>query len=342
MSQSNRSIVQAELQAIAERKSLLPAHRVEIRYQNALRQDESYRDMIFASLAMAIVAGSGFGHLAQVSSFGPSALLIVGSVGLMIRACPFEGTSEGFLGYLGSKGLGVLLFAVGLAVCLATCGLSGIVGLKASGIALCALLVSLGCSKVGFLQRTWPILLMIGTGLIGSRTHLSPIVAGHWSIPGTILGLLIGFMAMLTCSGDSEDRVPTLSLSSAAWLLWAIRISSWFDGAVLGSLLAVATLVGTVWLIRALGSRNSFAPVLILVILFHLGGSIAGASRLLEPVAPQIVLVVLEFCLLGMASYRQALASLERYPRATYRSTPQCVVPTLDHAWDHPIKIDAA
>jgi hypothetical protein len=128
------------------------------------------------------------------------------------------------------------------------------------------------------------------------------------------------------------------SMAGFGWLAWtsnALLAEPWsFAATAIGS-------IGLVGLDQAISSRSAFATVIVALVLIHFTGFTNPDSVHTKTIAPQLVALILEFCLIGMAGYRHSIAALSRYPLATYRSSPQCVVPAMDHAWDHPIKIDA-
>lgn len=107
-----------ERDALGKRKPLLPSDRGEARYQTALDQDRNYREMVFASIAIAAFAASGFGHSAAVVGPVRNALFCVGSVGFALRAIALRNSpysQEGGLtkGSLGRIVVGTILgFAV--------------------------------------------------------------------------------------------------------------------------------------------------------------------------------------------------------------------------------------
>jgi len=158
---------------------------------------------------------------------------------------------------------------------------------------------------------------------------------------GVVLGIVMAAVSVITNRREPFGIEPIVVLSSMAgqsWFvlsIWAVSKSAW------NPLIALAACLGLAILNSLLSSRSSFAPVVITVVFVHLSGCLASGEQLFRPVAPQVVVVILEFCLMGMASYRHAAALLAKYPLSTYRSSPQCLVPDLDHAWDHPVKIDA-
>jgi hypothetical protein len=109
------------------------------------------------------------------------------------------------------------------------------------------------------------------------------------------------------------------------------------DAPVLGAIAASAVIVTLdVFTIR----RRPFAAIVAAVAVIHLG-ALPPAANLLGPDLPlHLIAATLEFLLLVFAGFRHVQASLWRFPSATYRVAPLCIVPRLDRAWDHPVKIN--
>jgi hypothetical protein len=88
--------------------------------------------------------------------------------------------------------------------------------------------------------------------------------------------------------------------------------------------------------------RRHFAVIVAAVVLTHLC-ALPPSANLLQPALPlHLVTASLEMLLLTVAGFRFLLASLWQFPSATYRIAPLCIVPRLDRAWDHPVKINVA
>ena len=223
-----------ERSLVGTKKPLLPAHAGEARYQAALDNDRTYRELILAAFGLALIGSAVFGHLAATE--GP---------------------------------MRTVLFCI-----------------LASGFALRSTM----------------------------RRSPTPSVT-KWQ-PAIVFTSIAGFV----------------------WVIWLafIEFSSPWSG-----LIAVAGCAALAVMERSLSARVSFAPIVVALVFLHLSVFLGAVHLPSKSIIPQMIVLVLEFCLVGFAGYRHAIASLSRYPRSTYRSSPQCLVPALDHAWDHPIKIDA-
>lgn len=120
-------------------------------------------------------------------------------------------------------------------------------------------------------------------------------------------------------SASSSSAVPVL-LATAFFLLDGLSLVAPFFAATVAAALALQ-LGGLAWTglsYSALDSPGSQLPLL------------------LQPAA-----ALLGAALLAAAGLRHTRASLLQLPRSTYRIAPLCVVPRLDRAQDHPVKIDA-
>ena len=334
---------QLERRLISERKPMLPVHAGEARYQAALDGDRRYREMVLASFALALVAGSSFGQTAE--SIGPvrSALLCVAAAGFGLRAIalrfprPREASSL-------IEGPTPRLIAVAIV------GFGALGSMFGGTNGLFAFALVMGASAVVLASTVWPKLrtatylfcslgLVSGVGWLAGSTgsQFSPVQCGI----GVAIALLAGGISVFTNCPEASAIQPAMlltSLAAYAWVILTVRslsISAWAPA------YAVLACGGLALIERAISVRSSFAPIVVLLVLIHLSGFLNAGANSTKALAPQMIVLLLEFCLIGMAGYRHALASLARYPMATYRSSPQCLVPTLDHAWEHPLKIDA-
>jgi len=138
--------------------------------------------------------------------------------------------------------------------------------------------------------------------------------------------------------------------SLAARALTALSVAMWVyvvvppglpltprASAAAGTALAIAALQAVA------AKRASFVPAVVVVAAIHFTSAVspALAGRLAQHVWLQLAAVAVEFLLLVGAGYRYALAAVLRLPTATYRVAPLSVVPRIDRAWDHPVKISA-
>jgi len=333
---------QAEAQAVARRKPLLDAHRGEIRYHIALRSDQSYREMVLAAIILAFIAGTGFGHLAQFSSPVTTSLFITAVTGMILHACPLKGLDQGVWGWMNKLAPKMQALAIGVALTVASCSMSGLAGLKAGLLAVSGIVGFAFAGSIKPFTKMIPVTVLIIVMMICSRAHLAPFLGQGISATGLAVGFIAGIASWVAASGLRDEIASLQVWCGGAAIGWLVRVASLSLPTPIALGMITLLIPCTVILLRSLAFRGNFAPLLCAVIFIHLGTACFGNEKILEPVAPQILLVVLEFCLLGMASYRQAVAALERFPRSTYRSDPQCLSASLDHAWEHPVKIDAA
>jgi hypothetical protein len=118
-----------------------------------------------------------------------------------------------------------------------------------------------------------------------------------------------------------------------AFLVWRWPADAPMVGAILA---AAAVLIVDMLTIR----RRSFAVIAAAVFMVHLGALPPAANLLGRGLPLQIVAATVEFLLLSFAGFRYAQAALWKFPIATYRVAPLCIVPRLTRAWDHPVKIN--
>ncbi|MDR3688796.1 MAG: hypothetical protein P4L46_05395 [Fimbriimonas sp.] len=328
--------VQREALAVSQLKVPLPPHRGEVRYQASLDRDGAYRDRVLVTFAASLIGSSGLGHLALGYGALPAALFCFTVFGFAYRAlAPRTRRLESLGRDYESRTIlgGIALFGVlgcflsgtaGGDACLLTCLLAGIVFLVRR------------IAVLGLLAYLAGAIAMIAEIGMGSSSEGSLGIL----LPKFGVGAVLAAMAILSGLSDPFEDQPISVLSAMAGNLWIwIAVDKLL--AAPWSFIVVLAMASGLWILHAaLSRRVIFAPVFIAVMLVHLSGCLCTTRNLLDPVAPQVVIVLLEFCLLAMANYRHAQARLSSYPVSTYRSSPQCLVPTLDHAWDHPVKID--
>ena len=127
--------------------------------------------------------------------------------------------------------------------------------------------------------------------------------------------------------------VTRLAAIGYAFMVWRWPVDAPMVGAIAA---AVALLILDVLTSR----RRPFAAIAAAVFMVHLGALPPSANLLGLELPLQIVAATLEFLLLTLAGFRYVQASLWRFPSATYRIAPLCIVPRLNRAWDHPVKIN--
>ena len=118
-----------------------------------------------------------------------------------------------------------------------------------------------------------------------------------------------------------------------AYCVWRLPAETPMVGVIAAALVIVTLDVLT-------ARRRSFVVIVAAVAAVHLG-ALPPSADLLKPQLPlQFLAATLEFLLLTLAGLRFVQASLWRLPGATYRLAPLCIVPRLNRAWDHPVKIN--
>ena len=293
-------------------------------------------------MAIALFAGSGFGHLGSVTGPWMASLVCLTIAGFGIRMVVPRGFPDKTGTYFVKGSVNRLLIStiVGFGIlCSLLSGWTSI-GVLAlvGGQALIVILANID-AKFNRLAN------LIGSlALIYSCTHLASLggqILSGWSGFGLLIGAMLSGVCILENASQPDQIRSSLTLSSLATCSVVILSVAENVPTPFAAWVGVGSSLLVIAFQRVISKRSSFAPIFIVVVGTHLLSTAMKANNLLEPIAPQIIVVLLEFTLLGMASYRHSYALLSRYPRATYRSSPQCLVPGLDHAWEHPIKIDA-
>ncbi len=193
-----------------------------------------------------------------------------------------------------------------------------------AGLAAQQVEVSGGGARYRMIHLVWTILACIGAQ--GSSSALMWLAGGFvvtWVVI-TVVGKaepnVVRIWQRVACIGwiISFSFMPSASLPTAMAL------------AVIGLLLALVIRV-------ALRTQRRFVAVVLWWAVLH-----ALALRSSEgAVALHVALIVPGFLFLVIAVWRFGEASLVRWPRSIYRSSPLCLVPRLDQSRDHPLKIDA-
>ena len=324
-----------ERKLVATQKPLLPVHSGEARYQAALDSDSRYRDLILSGFALALFATSGLGEASQSAGPVRASFLCLAAAGLALRATAARNANGA------SNPRLVLLVIAGFAGI--GCVLGGAQGMLAIGIAVAVAGIGMLCVAAEPIKT-----LLIGLGgaaLIGNTVWslTNGDLASHplGVVAGVLLGVTFGARSLVAAGSLSADLRPTLILTSFAAYAWIVPSMqtllpwNWAVPAALGAcaLFAVAE--------RAVTVRSSFAPVIAAMMIIQLAGFVDSAPNQPKLIPIHLAIMLVQFGLLGMAGYRYTFAALSRLPIATYRSTPQCLVPSSDHAWDHPLRIDA-
>lgn len=118
---------------------------------------------------------------------------------------------------------------------------------------------------------------------------------------------------------------------------WIISLS-WASSTSVPAALALTIAGLMIFLVirMALRRQRQFVAVVLLWALLHALALRNGEGAL----ALHVALIVPGFFCLVIACWRFGEASLVRWPRSIYRSSPLCLVPRLDQSRDHPLKID--
>ena len=336
--------LQGERKMVSEKKPMLPVHAGESRYQLALDSDRNFREMILAAFALTLLAASGFGQSA--SSIGPVriAFISIGAAGFGLRIVALRFAAQG-VGTSLVDGPNSRLVAVVI------CGFGVLGSFLGGGSGFQAMGAVFVCTALILLVTHFNVLRSVfyslaGLGLIAFLTWSSGFSGGSFNSASAIITFAVSAVALgisfFSNWNQPSSMQPALIVTSFAAYGWIIfTVFSVLKAPWSGPIAILAIPLFAV-VERQITVRSAFAPIIVLLVLLHLSAFIDPNANQTRLIAPHLTALVLEFCLLGMAGYRHAIAALNRFPLATYRSSPQCLVPTLDHAWDHPVKIDAA
>ncbi len=132
--------------------------------------------------------------------------------------------------------------------------------------------------------------------------------------------------------------VGAVAITRLSGIGYAFLVWRWPTDAPIVGAICAATALLVVDLLTS--RRRPFAAIAAAVFMVHLGALPPSANLLGHGLSLQILAATLEFLLLTMAGFRYVQASLWKYPSATYRIAPLCIVPRLNRAWDHPVKIN--
>lgn len=338
------SFQQIERKMVSEKKVKLPVHAGESRYQLALDSDRNFREMILAAFAIALFAASGFGQAA--STMGPirTALLCMASAGFGLRIVALrfasQGVGTGLVDGPNTRLIGVVMGGFGVLGSF----LGGGYGLQAICGALAYTALTLIVTRKAGLRLV--IYFSVGIGLTGLLTWIIGFSGSGPDLLSASMALSICAFAMavsfLSNWNQATAMQPAMVLTSFASYGWIVLTAFTVVHSVWAGPVALVAIMLFAVIERLISDRATFAPIIVLLVGLHLSAFFTNEVSPTRLIAPHLTALIFEFCLLGMAGYRHAIAALNRFPLATYRSSPQCLVPTLDHAWDHPVKIDAA
>ena len=149
-----------------------------------------------------------------------------------------------------------------------------------------------------------------------------------------------GWRGRMTNAGAGRRAwvVVAVAVTRLSGIGYAFLVWRWPTDAPIVGAICAATALLVVDLLTS--RRRPFAAIAAAVFMVHLRALPPSANLLGLELPLQIVAATLEFLLLTIAGFRYVQASLWRFPSATYRIAPLCIVPRLNRAWDHPVKIN--
>lgn len=331
-----------EQSATATAPMPLPRHDGERRYQTTLDADQDYKRLVLGAVLLALWAGSGFGQLPRQAGWLPAVLWSVTVAGLAARCvAPRPAWRRGSVEPLALAS--TLRLIAGL-----TAGGAGLASLRsgAVGLLVCATaLVVAGvlwfvrCQSQTVIRLTVPVLLALGSGILYLLTK------PHTPLEALLVcGAGCGIAAVVAITAGAPGGPVNLALAltrlaAIGWVFgtWGAALQHWT--AVFPFLAAGVGLVALdIFTIR----RQYFAATAATVALVHLAALPPPQELLHAPLWLQLPVAAAEYVLLILAGLRHVQAAFWRLPNATYRIAPLCIVPRLDRAWDHPVKINVA
>ena len=328
----------AERDATAAKPQPLPRPEGDRRVQAALDADRAFGRYLSACFVIAATAGSGFGRLAGAQPWAWTTLWCLTAAGLAARcigprAAWRRGVADVHAYRVGAARLAAL--ALGIEVLASIRG--GAEALMVGGPVLAVAAVILAAAYIGRAANTVvPLLLIAAGGAIPWFVDSS--VAPIWlASVGLGAGALVAAVSSRGADGviNAAMAVTRFTGITYAFLVWRWPVEAPACGAIVAGA-AIITL--DVLAVR----RRSFVAIAAAVAAVHLGALPPTAELLGRGLPLQIVATILEFILLCFAGFRYVQAALWGLPGATYRLAPLCIVPRLNRAWDHPVKINVA
>lgn len=335
---STEQLLAAERAASSAKPQPLPKPEGDRRTQAALDRDRVFRRGVLAMGAVAVAAGSGFGRFAAVHGLWPTALGCILAGGLFARWAGPSGAWRRGTADVAAARAGSWWFAAIAIVFAALCGLrSGTAGaltvVAVAGIAsIAAVLNSLGraASLVGSL--------LLVTAAAGISWALEAGMGGPWT--GSViltLAALSSVVSSLSVDASVNIVLATTRFAPMAYFWFALAA----DGRASWTVLALAVAATVTLEVLSTGRRSMFT-LIAMVAGVHLGALCLSADLVGRELPLQLVAIAAEFALLVLCGLRHVQASWWRLPSATYRVAPLCIVPRLDRAWDHPVKINVS
>jgi hypothetical protein len=316
----------------------LPEHAGFVRFAKTMNDDKLYRACVAGAFGLALLAGGGFGHTALVVGWLQGGLWCLTAAGVAVRALMPEATVSDANVTIINRSLVLwgILIAVSAVLASLASGANALPVIGAAGL----IAGSMGlASRTSIVGKPWvaPVTLILGIVAVISHFEriaiLGLIAAGVLSVAIVVLVLRVSPLA--------DGKVNTfLMLTRCAALAWAWAV---FDAGgpndfrLITFMIVMISLAG---LDIAASRSHSFAVTVAAVIFVHLAAMAQDMRSSYSPLWAQFAVACVQAVLLVVAAFRHATVSWWLLPRATYRVAPLCVVPRLDRAQDHPVKIN--
>jgi hypothetical protein len=316
----------------------LPEHAGLVRFAKALNDDKLYRACVAAAFGLAVLAGGGFGQNALAVGWLQAGLWCLTAAGVAVRALMPEATVSAANLTIINRSLVLWSLLIAISAVLTSLG-SGANALPVMGAAgLIAATVGLA-SRTSIAGKLWvsPASLILGIVAVVSHferaAFLGLIAAGVLSIAIVVLVLRI----RPTANNEANTFLVLTRCAAFAWA-WAVLDSGGQNDLRLVTFTIV--MISLAALDTAGSNLQSFATIIGAVIFVHLAAMAQYIPSAHSSLWAQLAAAFVEAVLLVIAGFRHALAALRLQPSATYRVAPLCVVPRLDRAQDHPVKIN--
>jgi len=333
------------------------------RFAERLREDKIYRRCVLGAFAMALLAGGSAGVMAREVPGWITVLWAVVASSMAAAAVEPQLLGSSFTARRAARERFDRAFAIILVPGTA------LLVFRSGSDAWLPLAISIAIALVTSLLRENLRLHAVFNGFIGvaaapAATLWNPaasqLVRMSWFFLALALGLVFVWLARRYGFGKEGEELLGLAssvfLGRVALLAWIFATLGMVHGEAAGSNLPL--LLGLILLGMDLVQDREirFFAVIAGVLFLHLGtlawSVLLSGSPLVRldqsgPAEGNSFLFVLQpvsalgaAALLAWGGFRYYEASLLRLPRSTYRIAPLCVVPRLDRAQDHPVKID--
>lgn len=322
MKRPGHGFYEDEREAIQQAPQDFLRHQGEQRLVTALLADPWYVWPVLIALTSAWVANAAF----QWPVSGVSAFLEIGALA-GLAAClvaPRTGSTRAPLIYAALFCLWGIIGGIGTPTRL----LPQLVGWLVGGLVFAA--ISLVVARTVRVPFGWLVVIASVLPWLQGRE-----VSWGIALAQSVLALVAGGAALVVASRANGTHPVWLWLviTLIAWIIIAAHPAGSDSMTTLAPAVVglIAVFAGERWLRH----QRAFVVVVALWAALHVLGLRSGEGSLVV----RLALIVPGFLLLVVAGWRFGEASLLRWPRSMFRSSPLCIVPRLDQSRDHPLVI---